>query len=508
MNKKSMRDLEVTIATGSVQRNEGYRSTSGWRTFPSTRWSLIILLVVYGSMALTYSLLTRAYEAYDEPSHIDNIEYIVGHDALPHIAVADGLESHQPPLYYLLEAGWQHVLGIPAFTPSPVGVKFHGPDHLFYSTDYTVSQHADAVHVHELRMLSVLFGLATVLLTYAAAKIIGMRESWALACGLFPALWPKSLIAASSVTNDALVTPLSALALVLFLLSVRAGMQGRPGRRRVHLVAMGLVLGAAAITKFNSLTVAVVLFALALVPSLAGVGRGSRRDHLRMLVDVVLAAVGFFAVSAWWFLRNHYLYGQFLATNASERYLHAFLLHPVPWSSHLLFVDFPQTIVNWAWYNQPNLDLPQRANEALAVVATPCLLVGVWVVIRHRSWISRTLRPLSGLALVGCVGAGFVAMLLIIKDTWIGDVRDTFVSIAAVRGRRYRGHCPHLHSNQSTPRVRRPSSVARCASRPGRLCTVPVLGPAWGSLRFSPWGSAGTRTQIGPVPFLARHRRC
>jgi hypothetical protein len=424
----------VAVATEMIEPEARFRRAGAWRTFPSTRWSLIILVVVYLSMALTYSLLIPAYEGIDEPSHIKVIEYIVGHDALPRIAVANGLESHQPPLYYLLEAGWQHVLGIRSFTPSFVGVKkYEGPNHFLFSTDYTQSQHADAVHVHELRLLSVLFGLATVLLTYAAAKIIGMRESWALASGLFPALWPKAILAASTVTNDALVTPLCALALLLFLLSERAGIQERWSRRRIDLAAMGVVLGAAAITKFNSLIIAAVLFALALVPSLAAVGQANPRTALRRLVDVGLAVVGFFAVSAWWFLRNHHLYGQFLATNASEQYLRAFTLHPIPWNSYLLFSLYPSTVLNNAWYNQPNfIILSLRMEEAMGAAAALCLVVGAWVMLRQRRWVSRSLSPLAGLSLVGCVVAGFIAILIIVKDTSIGDVRDAFGALAAI----------------------------------------------------------------------------
>lgn len=425
------------VVTRPAEPVERLRRASAWRAFPSTRWSLIILVVVYLPMALTYSLLTREYEADDEPAHVQYIEYIVGHHALPHIAVANGLESHQPPLYYLLEAGWQEVLGIPAFTPVVVPApssKALFTDRLVYSTDYTPSEHADAVHVHELRLLSVVFGLGTVLLTYAAAKIIGLRELWALSCGLFPALWPKALIAASSVSNDALVTPLCVLALVLFLLSERAGTQGRLGRRRIDLVAMGLVFGAAAVTKFNSLPIAVVLFALALVSSLAGMGQGNRhpRIQLRMFLDVVLAVVAFFVLSAWWFVRNHHLYGQFLATDASEKYLSVFLLHPVPLNTHLLFSVYPNTLLNFSWYDQPNFLLPARISEALAVLAVPCLLVGAWAVVRQRRWVSRVLSPLSALSLLGCIVAGFLAMLIIIKDTSLGNTRDAFVALAAI----------------------------------------------------------------------------
>ena len=331
------------------------RRASSRRPFAGPRWSLVILVAVYLPMALTYTLLTREYEPDDEAAHVQNIEYVVQHDSLPRIAVTNGRESHQPPLYYLLEAGWQDVLGISAFktviVPAHKGFILNG---LLYSTHYTPSEHADAVHVHELRLLSVVFGLGTVVLTYAAGKAIGLRERMALAAGLFVALYPKNLIAASSVTNDALVFPLCSLALVLFLLGERARTQGRLRHRRMEVVAMGVVLGAAAITKLTSLPVAIVLFVLALLPSLPRAGRHSKswRLQLRLFLDVVLAVVGFFAVSAWWFYRNHHLYGQFLATDASQKYLAAFLLHPVPWNSHLLFKVFPNCLLDFSWFNQ------------------------------------------------------------------------------------------------------------------------------------------------------------
>ena len=65
-------------------------------TFPSTRWSLIILVVVYLPMALTYSLLTRAFEADDEQAHVNYVEYVVAHDAVPHIGMANGRDTHRP----------------------------------------------------------------------------------------------------------------------------------------------------------------------------------------------------------------------------------------------------------------------------------------------------------------------------------------------------------------------------------------------------------------------------
>ena len=234
---------------------------SGWT-------SIAVLAVVYLALALPFTLLTRAYEADDENAHITYIEYVYQHDSIPLISVSNGAESHQPPLYYLIAAGWQHLLGIPAFSPDLVPAKNpFAPDGLVFSHQYTASQHQEAVYVHEMRLLSVLLGLGTVLLTYAAARVIGLREPIAVSAGLFVALLPRELVISGNVTSDALLFPLCALALLLFLLSERARKTQRFRHRRLHLLSMGLVLGAAAITKFTSLPIAALLLLLTLVPA-------------------------------------------------------------------------------------------------------------------------------------------------------------------------------------------------------------------------------------------------
>ena len=81
----------------------------------ANRLALLLISGVYLALALPYSLLTRAWEANDELDHATYIEYIVRHGGLPRISALNGHESHQPPLYYLLAAGWQKLLGIPAF---------------------------------------------------------------------------------------------------------------------------------------------------------------------------------------------------------------------------------------------------------------------------------------------------------------------------------------------------------------------------------------------------------
>lgn len=451
-------------------------SQSGRRPWALTpRVSVVILAVAYVSLALTFSLLTRAYEADDEQAHVQYIEYVVRHDAIPHISVANLQESHQPPLYYLVAAGWQDLLGIPAFTPVTVPEHYKNPfipDRLVLSHDYTPSQHREAVYLHELRLLSILLGLGTVLLAYGGAKVAGLRESVALSVGLFVAIMPRELVVSSAVTNDALVIPLCALSLVLFLLSERARRTGRPGHRRLDVAAMGLCLGAAAATKFNSLPVAAVLIGLAWVPSVrwppptprrrpgkilstvgaspaagarpGGVDRAGDKpvgwaptgDRGRIGIDAgvvmdgVLAILGFLAVSGWWFVRNTHLYGQYLAGRASESYLTHYFLHPLPWSYHFVQV-FLGTFFVSTWYSQPDILLPDWMDRILAAAGLVCLVAGSVYVLAGGKTDSARMSRLSALALVGCVAAGIAAVLITIRSTSIGDARVAFVGLTA-----------------------------------------------------------------------------
>jgi hypothetical protein len=412
-------------------------------TARGARVSILLLVVAYLPLALTFSFLTPAFEGDDEGAHTQYIEYIMSHGSIPRIGVASS-ESQQPPLYYLLAAGWQHLLAIPAFTPQFSIAKNLGPNDWTVSRSRTPAEHQEAVYVHELRLLSILLGLGTVLLAYAAAKVIKLRELVCLACGLFVALLPRELVVSSNVTNDALATPLCALALVLFLLSESARHEERFRHRRVDLGFMGLTLGLAAATKFTTLPIAGILLLLAALPSVRLGHRALPRSSVnvretsksfvifdgRRLVDAVIAAVGFLAASGWWFVRNKELYGQFLASNSSEKSLGVFA-YPVPWTAHLFFVELPRVLWQSTWYAQLLLELPNYMNDVLALLAVVCLVVGAWVVLARPMQMSVGLQGLSGVALLGCMVGGLVTEVFHIKTTSIGDSRLAFVCLTA-----------------------------------------------------------------------------
>jgi 4-amino-4-deoxy-L-arabinose transferase-like glycosyltransferase len=390
---------------------------------------------VYLAAALPYSLLTRAWEANDELDHATYIEYIVAHGALPRISALNGHESHQPPLYYLLAAAWQKLLGIPAFkpsaTPNPdVAAESNaGRRFLELSHHYTPLQHENAVYLHEIRLLSVVFGLATVLLSYGCARLVFVRARTALSAGLVVALLPKQLVVDSVVTNDSLVITLCALGLFLFLLSERARREGQQARRRWLLLGLGVALGLAAITKFNSLPLAVLLLFLTALPAVR---------RWRLLADSAVAGAGFCSVSLWWFVRNKILYGQFLASRASLAYLKAWLpplVVPVSWTNTGRFLHFvPSQLFRSVWYDGGwnQFDLPKWMNLGLwALAALSMISAGVALRSRWpRAVLVSSTSALAVWAIVGVVFAGIAAVVIIAQTTTQAEGRVAFVGLA------------------------------------------------------------------------------
>ena len=412
----------------------------------SPLWSVILLIFVYTSIAVTFSLRNRAWNSSDELDHTRYIEYIVKHSAIPRISIENGIESHQPPLYYILMSVWQKLLGIPYFTPS---VKFASSGNLlhtiFSSHPSVIYSRQDALWLHELRLPSIALGLVTVLCAYGAARTIRLPELCAIAIGLFVALQAKELTVATSVTNDALVVPLCALALLFFLLAERARAESQFAKRRVYASSMGLVLGAAAITKFSSLAVAVILVVLITVPTFAPIRtrrwftRSADSNAIRgrytgapFLIDSLLAVAAFLAASGWWFVRNRSLYGQFLATRASQNYLRFFGLHSQPWSVGRLFQSFPNLLAESMWSGVRYEVPPQWLSITLSMLAAISVLVGAIALLFSPQAVSRSLTRLQSFGVVGCIVGGLVTFLLIWQNFNQGDARVALVSIIAL----------------------------------------------------------------------------
>jgi len=378
-------------------------------------------LLLYLAVALSFSLRTPAWENNDEQDHARYAEFIVGHGALPPISIANGIESHQPPLYYLTLAAWQKALAIHAFTPSlsppsgppsPTLGRVNEGSH-----DYTSEQLKNAESLHGLRLLSIVFGAITVGASFLITLLLTAELPLAVAVGATVGVWPKFDVVAAAVSNEAMTDALVASAL-LFL-----AMWLRKARSLAWSLAVGVALGAAVLTKFTALPIAGLMLGVIIILG------ARRRDWL----SPAAALVAFAAVSGWWFVHNALAYGDPLADAASRAYLAKAvpgLIWPMPgWSATVLSFG-AKTLVKTVWYDGGwnQLQLPHAVNVAVAVFALACVARFVWSL----TWRPPRVTRWRLIAVIVLPAAGSViAWLLILRETTQAEGRYLLVAAPA-----------------------------------------------------------------------------
>jgi hypothetical protein len=414
---------------------------------PRCGWVLAIVLLAYCGLTLTYSLLTPAWEANDEPAHTANAEYILFNSSLYPLEfksefpipnrpyrkrVVTWFETHQPPLYYFLLARWQKALGIPAFTPyMPEKGSWEGgdPPGLIFSHDYDATQRDQAMILRKLRLFSIIIGLVTVLVCYGTAKLAFDRQDIAVSAAAFVAFLPKFEVITAVVTNDGLAVMLSALGLLLLLLHLRRADQLQSASASYLLPALlGLVCGAAAMTKLNTLPVSGML--------LVGLTFG-RVSWSRRFRHVALFAACFLVVSGWWFKRNFDLYSDILAEKASMIAVAKGVRHviaPVDLSNLRLFLDrylnlLPSWFTRGCWYDGSWNQFYPPPVWSWSLLAIAFLCLAVWLVwwFRNRSAINWRIQ----LSILLTIFAGAVAVAIIAKSTQQAEGRIAYVGLTA-----------------------------------------------------------------------------
>jgi 4-amino-4-deoxy-L-arabinose transferase-like glycosyltransferase len=392
------------------------------------------LCAVYLALAVPSSLMIPAWEANDEADHVFYAQRVLRARQVPYIDAANGHEAHQPPLYYAAASIWQRLLRIETFDPqvqylpqtaNTIIAPSAPTRQLMVGHDYTDEQRRHAVNVHILRVLSILFGLATVVLTYVAGRMVSGRDDIALAAAAFVAFLPKFQVVSATFTNDSLVIALASLALVLLLALIR-GLP--PAASAYGAFGLGAVVGAALITKLN---------AAVLIP-VVGIGLLlARAPLLHRALQIGLAGLGFLLAAGWWFSRNHVPYHDLLARDISRDYLRPLLpglVDPVPiWDADRFLYFVPESLFRTAWYaggwNQfvgpfaVNLVLWLAVGVALcawgqAVLAGP----------RVTSW---TIPRPEAVCLSVTALAGLGAVVLVARDTLQAEGRVAYVGLSA-----------------------------------------------------------------------------
>ena len=183
-------------------------------------------------------------------------------------------QSHQPPAFYLLAAGWCKITG--------------------------ASDLNDADSGKRLRYLNALIGGLDVLAVFALGFWGFKRPEVGAVAAAFAALLPMNVALSGAVSNDPLLFLLCTAALAVCALGLQQGWTVK------RCLAVGVLAGLALLTK----TTAVALLPALLVAALAaGEGRPKLAGWLAALVPAIVL------VLPWW-IRNQALYGDPLAMHA------------------------------------------------------------------------------------------------------------------------------------------------------------------------------------------------
>jgi 4-amino-4-deoxy-L-arabinose transferase-like glycosyltransferase len=223
----------------------------------------------------------RDIGAPDERQHVNYVARIAHGKGFPVLdpkdpALYENYQAHQPPLFYVLAAGWSKIVGITTFETRDEGFL--------------------------LRLLNALLGAISVLGVFHFAFAAMRNAAIAAASATFAALLPMNLAVSGAVSNDPLLIALCSWTLAVAARGIRDGWTIRLA------VGTGILCGLALLTK----TTAIALIpALLLGQLLAGAKSGAL--SLKPLFVAVSIAI-LFAIP--WWIRNQVLYGDPLAVKA------------------------------------------------------------------------------------------------------------------------------------------------------------------------------------------------
>ena len=284
-----------------------------------------LILLAFLLLAGAYSVVNPLFEAPDEIWHYEYVRWLAEGEGLPRpedVGVAPwNQEGSQPPLYYMAAAR----LTRPMPTDNAAKVIRYNPHAAVGQADAFGNRNrmahgpaeawpwrGVALAAHLARFFSIFLGALAVLFTYMTARaIFPARPAIGLAAAILVAFNPQFLFISAAVSNDVLVSAVSAAALLLAIsaLGLRDdnGRQGKPGWGLLAL--MGLVAGLGALGKLSGLLV-IPLFGVAL--SVAAWRRRSWREWLIYGLTVGGLALG---IGGWWYARNWLLFRDPLALN-------------------------------------------------------------------------------------------------------------------------------------------------------------------------------------------------
>jgi 4-amino-4-deoxy-L-arabinose transferase-like glycosyltransferase len=355
--------------------------------------ALFALELVWGS---AFALTTPPFEGPDEYYHYCYVALIARNKALPKpypLTPVPYTDRH-PPLYYLLGAAlvWDWPVSCYQAPSNPFAV-FDNSTPISDNRNLTAFtrdelQAVDVLGLRRVRLLSVFLGSLTIVFIYLSARVVFENNNlWAAATAVLVAALPPFAWISGFVNNDNLSIFMGTF---IAFCCLRVVQRGAMSRR--NALSLGLLAGAALMTKFSLWLFIPTLLAIILFLSL-------RTTSLKSsLVNALLFGVIMLAISAWWFIRN----GLLVPALAGPAQLN--WLGPIRWSKRpsmglLLAVAVNQLTGVWDRYGF-QVELPQWIQIA-GVGLTVAAVVGLFIAWARTRFRLSADKPVFWVGLIG-----------------------------------------------------------------------------------------------------------
>lgn len=393
---------------------------------------LLLILLLYVALAVSYSLATPIGEAPDEPTHVEYVLYLLRERSFPVLPIEEeGLaQAKHPPLYYLAAAAvsaWADMSSLgfvpnPHFTfnleaPSSPNAFVHFP---FARFPYTDAEGLLAVRL--MRLVSIACGTVVVAATYALGRALwpGRRYlHWGSAAAV--AFLPGFLFMSGVVNNDNMANAFSALVLVG---AVRVAM-GHVSRR--DLLLLGVALGLGLLTKLT------IVAALG-VAGLGVLAHAYRTRQPRWLLSAAFWVGGpVVATFGPWIVRNVRTYGPAdpLGWTRWQAKIPQ-MARTIPLGAEIEAYFWTQLTTFWARFGWATLSLPDVVYHVLLLAMGLAVLGLLVIVARDRDELSADTR--WGLALTAVAAVLFYASVFRLAFTFnlvVAHGRYLYIAAAA-----------------------------------------------------------------------------
>lgn len=346
---------------------------------------ILLLLSLFLSLGIAYSIINPLYEAPDELRHYRFVRYLVSYGALPvQGQEACRSQSHHTPLFYAAAA-------VATFWVSSNHELCHTPPtNPFWAYRYwevgadnknqylpqpenNFPWHGDALAAHLARWVNLLIGGGTVWLTWAMGRIIFPKKPiWALGGAAFLAFNPMFVYLSGAINNDVMAAFGGAVILLACLGLVYAP---NPLSRRWGFW-LGGALGLGVLSKLHLLVLGVLI-----AGTLVWV-TWQKKEWQKGLELMGITIVVAFGLSGWWFVRNQLVYGEPTGVGMVTE------LWGVrdPWQSFgLVWSEMPQVWSSlWGRFGYGQIPLPDGVYTGIFVITLLGLSLVLLQFIRQR----------------------------------------------------------------------------------------------------------------------------